>query len=61
MHVLIMAGGYGKRFWPRSRDKNPKQFLSIFGQKSLLEETVSRITPLGKKENIFIVTMPLSW
>ena len=56
MHVLIMAGGYGKRFWPRSRDKNPKQFLSIFGQKSLLEDTVSRIAPLAKEENIFIVT-----
>lgn len=56
MYVLIMAGGYGKRFWPYSRDKNPKQFLSLFGKKSLLEETVSRILPLAGNEKIFIVT-----
>jgi len=56
MYALIMAGGAGKRFWPWSRDKNPKQFLNIFGEKSLLEETVNRLQSVVKKEDIYIIT-----
>ncbi|NVM01817.1 MAG: mannose-1-phosphate guanylyltransferase [Candidatus Helarchaeota archaeon] len=56
MYALIMAGGVGKRFWPWSRDKNPKQFLNIFGEKSLLEETVDRLRSIVKKEDIYIIT-----
>ncbi|MFC1562697.1 mannose-1-phosphate guanylyltransferase [candidate division KSB1 bacterium] len=56
MYALIMAGGSGKRFWPWSRDKNPKQFLSMFGEKSLLEETVSRLSSVIKDEDIYIIT-----
>lgn len=51
-----MAGGAGKRFWPWSRDKYPKQFLNIFGEKSLIEETVNRLQSVVKKENIYIIT-----
>lgn len=44
--ALLMAGGSGTRFWPESRSHLPKQFLSIFGKKTLLEQTSSRISPL---------------
>jgi mannose-1-phosphate guanylyltransferase len=56
MYALIMAGGLGKRFWPWSRDKNPKQFLNIFSEKSLLEETAERLESIVKKEDIYIIT-----
>ncbi len=55
--AVIMAGGKGERFWPRSRQKMPKQFLSIEpNNKTMLENTVDRIAPLINTENIFIVT-----
>ncbi len=54
--ALIMAGGEGKRFWPLSTKSNPKQFLSLAGEKSLLRQTVDRILPLIPIENIYIVT-----
>ncbi|MFQ5654661.1 MAG: sugar phosphate nucleotidyltransferase, partial [Planctomycetota bacterium] len=40
LHVLIMAGGAGTRFWPLSRRLRPKQFLPLVGERSLLQETV---------------------
>ena len=43
LHVLIMAGGAGTRFWPRSRRDDPKQFQRLTGERSLLEETVGRM------------------
>lgn len=56
LNALIMAGGEGKRFWPLSRKSNPKQFLSLTGDKSLIRQTVDRILPLIPIERIFIVT-----
>ena len=44
--ALLMAGGSGTRFWPESRAHLPKQFLYIFGKKTLLEQTSARIVPL---------------
>jgi mannose-1-phosphate guanylyltransferase len=55
-HAVIMAGGVGSRFWPRSRKKNPKQILNIFGTNTLLQETVSRISALIPAAEILIVT-----
>lgn len=56
-YVLIMAGGVGSRFWPKSRNNFPKQFLDILGiGKSLLQLTYERFLKLCPKENIFIVT-----
>lgn len=55
-YAVIMAGGVGSRFWPRSREKMPKQFLKIFSEKTLIQETINRVTKLVDKENIFIVT-----
>ena len=42
LHALIMAGGGGTRFWPRSRVKRPKQFLTFSGERTLLQEAVDR-------------------
>lgn len=54
--TLIMAGGSGTRFWPRSREKKPKQFLKIFGNETLIQSTINRFLPLTSKENIFIIS-----
>lgn len=52
-----MAGGVGSRFWPKSRNDFPKQFLDILGiGKSLLQLTYERFLKLCPAENIFIVT-----
>ncbi len=55
--ALIMAGGKGERFWPRSRKQFPKQFLSLIdSEETLIQLTVKRINHIVKKENIYIVT-----
>lgn len=55
--ALIMAGGHGERFWPRSRKSFPKQFLSLTEDgKTMIQLTIERILPLVSMENIFIVT-----
>lgn len=56
LYGVILAGGYGERFWPKSKPNTPKQLLSITSKKTLLEETLDRITPLIPKERIIIVT-----
>lgn len=53
-HAIILAGGIGSRFWPISKETEPKQFLNIYSNKGMLEETIQRIRPLIKKENIYI-------
>ena len=55
-YCLIMAGGSGTRFWPRSRVKKPKQYLSLFGSQSLIQESVQRFAGFISKENIYIVS-----
>lgn len=54
-YAVIMAGGGGVRFWPASRVKTPKQFLSIATEKSMIKETVERLLPLIPLPNIFVV------
>ena len=55
--ALIMAGGRGERFWPRSRKHLPKQFLSLTGDgRTMIQLTVERILPLVDMEDIFIAT-----
>ncbi len=53
---LIMAGGRGTRFWPRSRKRNAKQVLQFFGERSLIQQTVDRLKPVIPPQNIWIVT-----
>lgn len=56
-YVLIMAGGVGSRFWPKSRNTFPKQFLDILGiGKSLLQLTYERFLKLCPATQIYIVT-----
>jgi len=55
--ALIMAGGRGERFWPKSRQNYPKQFLSLTDDgKTMIQLTVERILPLVNIEDIYIAT-----
>lgn len=55
--ALIMAGGKGERFWPKSRQSLPKQFLSLTNDgKTMIQLTVERILPLVNLEDIYIAT-----
>ena len=56
LHVVIMAGGTGTRFWPFSRKKLPKQFLSLGGDESLLRQTVTRLGTLVPPERVWVIT-----
>lgn len=57
LSVVIMAGGKGERFWPKSRRKTPKQLISITDDgKTLIQRSVHRVLKLCSAENIYIVT-----
>lgn len=56
---VILAGGRGTRFWPRSRAAHPKQLMNFFGGASLLEQTVARLAPLIPPERIWVFTNEL--
>jgi mannose-1-phosphate guanylyltransferase len=56
LHAVILAGGRGTRFWPRSRARTPKQLLNIVGKHTMLEQTVARLRPLIPAERIWTVT-----
>ncbi len=56
MKVLIFAGGSGRRLWPISRQRSPKQFQPIIGDRSTLQLAVERVQGLCGLENIFIST-----
>lgn len=51
---VIMAGGTGSRLWPMSRELYPKQFLRLFGQNSMLQETITRLSGLEIHEPMVI-------
>ncbi|EGT3583937.1 NTP transferase domain-containing protein, partial [Klebsiella oxytoca] len=51
---VIMAGGTGSRLWPMSRELYPKQFLRLYGQNSMLQETISRLSGLDTHEPMVI-------
>jgi len=56
LHAVIMAGGAGTRFWPRSTEAKPKQFLNIFGDRTMLQDTVDRIEKLIPAERVWVIT-----
>jgi mannose-1-phosphate guanylyltransferase len=55
-YAVILAGGSGTRFWPLSRNDRPKQLLPLFGEKTLLEQTIDRLDGLIPPERILILT-----
>src|SRR5438094_10010333 len=56
LHAMIMAGGGGTRFWPRSRQARPKQFLTFSGDRTLLQGTVDRIAAQVPPERTWVLT-----
>ena len=55
-HAVILAGGRGTRFWPRSRMRTPKQLLNIVGKDTMLQQTVARLKPLIPADRTWTVT-----
>jgi mannose-1-phosphate guanylyltransferase len=56
MYAVLMAGGEGTRFWPKSRKLFPKQLLNFSGSGSMLQQTYERIKPLISDEKILVIT-----
>jgi len=56
LYTLIMAGGSGTRFWPRSKAVKPKQYLNLFGNESLLQSTIKRFSTFTDTDNIYVVS-----
>ena len=56
LHAVVMAGGSGTRFWPKSRRNRPKQLLRLHGDSSMLQQTVERIAPMVGPERTWIIT-----
>jgi mannose-1-phosphate guanylyltransferase len=57
LHAMIMAGGGGTRFWPRSRQRRPKQFLTVGGDRTLLQQAHDRIEAAGfPAANTWVIT-----
>jgi mannose-1-phosphate guanylyltransferase len=56
LHAVVMAGGSGTRFWPKSRRNRPKQLLRLYGDATMLQQTVGRIAPLVPPGRVLIVT-----
>ena len=56
MQSVILCGGSGTRLWPLSRKNYPKQFLNLYSDKSLLQETFLRMRLVMPAQNIYFVT-----
>ncbi len=56
---VILAGGSGTRFWPRSRRARAKQVLALDGEHTMIQQTLARLLPVGKAEDVWIVTNQL--
>ena len=56
LHAMIMAGGGGTRFWPRSRKQRPKQFLALGGERTLLQQAMDRVEALLPPEHTWVIT-----
>ncbi|MEW5842814.1 MAG: sugar phosphate nucleotidyltransferase, partial [Bacteroidota bacterium] len=56
IYAVIMAGGVGSRFWPRSKERKPKQLIRIVGENTMIQDTVKRLEGLVENKNIIIIT-----
>ena len=55
--AVVMAGGLGELFWPRSTESKPKQFLHLIGEGTMIQNTVMRLMPMFEPEDIYIVAL----
>jgi mannose-1-phosphate guanylyltransferase len=53
---VILAGGSGTRFWPRSRRKQAKQVLALDGKQTMIQKTMERLLPLGSEKDFWVIT-----
>lgn len=56
IYAVIMAGGVGTRFWPKSRKSNPKQFQNLFGDRSMIQQTAERLQGFVEGDQLLVVT-----
>ena len=56
---VILAGGSGTRFWPRSRKARAKQVLALDGERTMIQQTVDRLTPLANPTDVWVITNDL--
>jgi len=56
---VILAGGSGTRFWPRSRKARAKQVLALDGERTMIQQTVDRLTPLAGPADVWVITNDL--
>ena len=56
---VILAGGSGTRFWPRSRRARAKQVLALDGDRSMLQQTVERLHPIAGSDKVWVITNEL--
>ena len=56
---MILAGGSGTRFWPRSRQAHAKQVLALDGEKTMIQQTLERLLPLAATEDVWVFTNKL--
>jgi mannose-1-phosphate guanylyltransferase len=55
-YPVILAGGSGTRFWPRSRRKLAKQVLALDGKQTMIQKTMDRLLPLGSAADFWVIT-----
>ena len=53
---VILAGGSGTRFWPRSRKARAKQVLALDGEQTMIQQTLERLTPLASPADVWVIT-----
>src|SRR5271163_4947181 len=53
---VILAGGSGTRFWPRSRRARAKQVLALDGERTMIQQTVERLLPLADESDVWVIT-----
>lgn len=56
LHAVVMAGGSGTRFWPKSRRDKPKQLLCLFGDRTMIRQTLDRVSALIPPERSLVIT-----
>ena len=56
---VILAGGSGTRFWPRSRKARAKQVLALDGERTMIQQTVDRLAPVSDPANVWVITNDL--